>query len=196
MADWSDYVEHPRYGRRPRLTGLDPIPNLLDGSVFLHWHSPAGVRVPYTAFAADLSRQPRATVPVTHYFDAKRQCRDCSRPFLFFAEEQKHWYEVLQFPLEADCLECVPCRKDAQQLRVARQKYDELLARTERSETDTLQLVECGLLLVESSVFSKKVLPKLRALLKPLLASAEGASYAAAHALILGISGIDENGTA
>ena len=42
---------------------------------------------------------------MTHYFDAKRVCRKCERPFLFFAEEQKYWYEDLRFPLEADCLD-------------------------------------------------------------------------------------------
>jgi hypothetical protein len=30
---------------------------------------------------------------------------------LLFAEEQKYWYEELKFPLEANCLDCVPCRK-------------------------------------------------------------------------------------
>jgi len=131
-----------------------------------------------------------ATLHVTHYFDAKRVCRKCGRPFLFFAEEQKYWYEELKFPLEADCLDCAPCRKDEQQLRVIRQKYDALLAETARTEIDTLELVGCALLLVESSVFSAKVLPKLRGLLKPLLLNPEGPSYVLAQALVSRISGV------
>ena len=50
-----------------------------------------------------MSRQSPAMVPVTHYYDVTRTCRDCDRPFIFFAQEQKHWYEQLGLPLEADC---------------------------------------------------------------------------------------------
>ena len=116
-AKYADFVEHPRYGREPRLTGLD-VTDLPDGTVYCHWHSPIGVRVPGTAVVADVTRQRRATIHVTHYFDAKRECRKCGRPFLFFADEQKYWYEELAFPLEADCLECPPCRKDDQRRRL------------------------------------------------------------------------------
>jgi hypothetical protein len=181
-GDRGSFVDHPRFGDRPRLTGLDPR-DAADGSVYCHWHSPPGVRVPSTAIAADVSRQRRATIHVTHYFDSVRTCRRCGRPFLFFAEEQRHWYEELQFPLEADCLECAPCRKDLQQLQVARERYETLTAAVSRSDEETLTLVECGLTLVEASVFSTKVLPKLRRLLKPTLASAEGAHFARASAL-------------
>jgi hypothetical protein len=121
---------------------------------------------------------------VTQYFDAKRVCRRCGRPFLFFAEEQRHWYEDLMFPLEADCLDCAPCRKDEQRLRAIRQQYETLLEKTPRAETDTLELVESGLFLVESVVFSGKLFPKLRGLLKPLLPDAKGPYYGRAQALM------------
>jgi hypothetical protein len=188
-AEYSGFVEHPRYGKAPRFTGLD-VADSSDGRVYCHWHSPAGVRVPNTAIAADAARQRAATLHVTHYFDAKRICRKCERSFLFFAEEQKYWYEDLKFPLEADCLDCAPCRKDEQRLQVIRQKYDGLLEKTSRTDADTLELVECGLFLVEAVVFSAKLLPKLRGLLKPLLLDAEGPYYTRAQALMSRISGI------
>ena len=97
--DYSKFVDHPRYGHQPRVTGLNPDTNYAD--VFLHWHSGKEYRIPNTAIPADLSRQAKATVPVTHYFDVRRQCRDCGRPFIFFAEEQKYWYEELKFKLDA-----------------------------------------------------------------------------------------------
>ena len=181
-TDYAGYVEHPRYGQGPRYTGLDVVDSP-DGRVYCHWHSPPGVRVPNTAIAADVSRQGRATLHVTHYFDARRVCRKCERPFLFFAEEQKHWYENLMFPLEADCLECPPCRKDEHRLRAIRRRYDALLQDTARTASDTLELVECGLLLVESAVFSEKLVPRLRGLLKPLLLDSEGPHYTRAQAL-------------
>src|SRR5262245_57928602 len=92
---YAAYVEHPRFGQGPRYTGLE-VANSSDGTVYCHWHSPEGVRVPKTAIAANLSNQRPATLPVTHYFDATRTCRKCGRPFLFFAEEQQYWYEVLK----------------------------------------------------------------------------------------------------
>ena len=188
--EYSGFVEHPRYGKRPRFTGLD-VTDSLDGQVYCHWHSPVGVRVPSTAVVADVTRQQPATLHVTHYFDAKRICRRCGRPFLFFAEEQKYWYEDLEFPLEADCWECVPCRKDEQRLRLIRQKYDALSRETARTEADTLDFVECGVLLVESCVFSAKVLPKLRGLLKALSVDAEDPSDNKARVLLSRIDGIE-----
>ena len=182
-GEYASFVEHPRFGRAPRRTGLD-VADTADGTVYCHWHSPAGVRVPCTDLAADVARQKPATIPVTHYYDAKRTCRKCGRRFLFFAEEQKYWYETLGFPLEADCLECPPCRKDEQKLRALHRKYDALLASADRSASDTLELVRCALQLVESSVFSPKSLARLRALLKPLLADQSGPHHADAAALL------------
>jgi hypothetical protein len=164
---YADFVEHPRFGKQPRLTGLD-VTETPDGRVYCHWHSPVGVRVPNTTIAADVTRQRRATIHVTHYFDAKRVCRTCRRPFLFFAEEQQYWYEELQFPLEADCVECVVCRKDAQRLRIDRERYEALLGSRSRTVADTIELVECGVRLAEASVFAQKVLPRLRGLLNAL----------------------------
>jgi hypothetical protein len=188
-AVYAGFVEHPRYGKGPRFTGLD-VTDSPDGSVYCHWHSPVSVRVPGTAVVANVTRQRPAMLHVTHYFDAKRICRKCEQPFLFFADEQKYWYEDLAFPLEADCLECAPCRKDDQRLGLARRKYEALLRETARSEGDTLELVACGVLLLESSVFSVKVVPKLRGFLKPLLVDAQGPSYDRAQALLSRIDGI------
>lgn len=188
-AEYSDYVEHPRYGKGPRFTGLD-VANSPDGKVYCHWHSPVGVRVPQTAVAAEVEHQRPATLAVTHYFDAERVCRKCRRRFLFFAEEQKHWYEDLGFPLEADCLDCPPCRKDEHRLRSIRQKYDALLAKSPRTAPDTLELVSCALTLVESAVFSKKVLPNLRGHLRPLLSNPDGSSYTEARELASRIRGL------
>jgi hypothetical protein len=180
---YSGFVEHPRFGKGPRVTGID-VADSSNGSVYCHWHSPPGIRIPNTAVVADVSRQGRATIHVTHYFDARRVCRKCGSPFLFFAEEQKHWYEDLRFPLEADCLECAPCRKDEQRVRAVREKYEALLKKTPRVEADTLELVESGLFLVESAVFSAKLLPRLRGFLRLLLLDVEGPHFVRARELL------------
>lgn len=162
--DYLGYQEHPRYGRKPRITGLNPSGE----NVFLHWHSGEGVRIPNTAIGAHTAKQPPATFQVTHYFDSKRICRKCGAYFIFFAEEQRYWYEALKFPLEANAVECTNCRKHEQKLGEAREIYEALLAKQERSEEETIRMVESGLFLVEEGLFSHKVLSKFRGFLKAL----------------------------
>lgn len=169
IADnYAGFVRHPRYGQRPRITGLNPETDYTTGKVFLHWHSSEACRIPNTAIPADIARQALATVPVTHYFDVRRQCRDCNRPFIFFAEEQKYWYEELGFPLESDCVRCVDCRKKQQGLERMRERYEELFRAPERSVPQDLELAECSLSLIEGGVFHKRQLQRVRMILKKL----------------------------
>lgn len=166
--EFREYVVHPRYGQGPHVTGLNPQSDLTTGRVFLHWHSPEGVRIPNTAIAADLSKQGRATIPVTHFFDAKRTCADCRRPFIFFAAEQKYWYEELGFPLESDCVRCAICRKRQQGLEQSRQRYEELFHMQDRTTAQNRELAECSLSLVEAGLFNKRQLERVRSILKAL----------------------------
>ena len=161
----SRFVEHPRYGRRPRVTGLNPE-TVYGGDTFLHWHSPRECRIPNTAIPADVTRQAPATVQVTHYFDVTRRCRDCGRRFLFFAEEQKHWYEVLGFALEADCVRCVPCRRLQRGLDRKRQRYEDLFHVEDRTAAEDLEMAECCLALIESSTFGRRQLERVRMLIR------------------------------
>ena len=55
---------------------------------------------------------------------------------------------------------------------------------------DTLEWVQCGLLLVDSAVFSAKLLPRLRGLLKPLLLDANEPHYTRARKLLSEIEGV------
>jgi len=119
--EFADFVEHPRLGKAPRQTGLDRSQD--EPGVILHWRSKPETRVPGTAIEADLERQTPATFPVTHYFDERRICRDCGRRFLFFAAEQKYWYEERGFPLDSDCVRCPPCRKKRQEAIRAHKEY-------------------------------------------------------------------------
>lgn len=162
----ADFVPHPRYGDEPRLTGLNPKEDWVTCGVHLHWHSPSDVRVPNTAIAADTSRQNQPTIAVTHYFDSRRRCVDCQRSFLFFAAEQKYWYEVLGFPLESDCVRCVPCRKKQRGLEAQRQRYEELFALEDRTPDQDIEFVECALALVAAGVFGRRLLERLRSILK------------------------------
>jgi hypothetical protein len=105
---------------------------------------------------------------VTHYFDARRQCRDCGRPFIFFAEEQKHWYEELGFALEADCVRCADCRKTQRGVERERQRYEELFHVSDRTIDQNVEMAECCVSLVESAAFPRRQLQRVRMILKKL----------------------------
>lgn len=165
---YASFVEHPRYGRRPHVTGLNPE-TIFGGDTFLHWHSPKECRIPNTAIPADLSQQVAATVPVTHYFDVVRTCRDCGRPFLFFAQEQKHWYEELGFGLDSDCVRCVPCRKRQQGIARVRERYEGLFHVRNRSSEENLEMADCCLSLIEQSVFHRRQTERVRMLLNQVI---------------------------
>lgn len=155
---WADHVEHPRFGRGPRRTGIDVDPNatVRPGQPFakLHWIN-RDCAVSGTAVVADPSRQVITTMGVTHYYDLRRVCRDCKRPFLFFAAEQKHWYEELGFTLEADAVRCVPCRREQQGVDHSRRRYEALVS-AERSLEEDAELAEHCLVLMESGLFSPR----------------------------------------
>lgn len=193
---FAEFVDHPRYGRRPLITGLNPQPH--DKGVNLHWNAttyqevvsgyeavigkwPYGNlglrvertrRIPNTAVASDLNRQSKAAVPVTHYFDLERACQKCGKSFIFFAAEQKHWYETLRFPLEAQAIHCPICRKQNQALGKARATYERLQKIEKMSGSDAVRLLEALLTLIENKVFSTRQTQHARAIIKTLPAEA------------------------
>jgi len=125
-------------------------------------------RIPNTAVASDLSRQSKATVPVTHYFDLERVCQKCGKSFIFFAAEQKHWYETLRFPLEAQAIHCPVCRKQNQALGKARATYERLQQIEKRPGADAVRLLEALLTLIENKIFSTRQTQHARAIIKTL----------------------------
>jgi hypothetical protein len=125
-------------------------------------------RIPNTAIPADLTAQTPATVPVTHYFDLERQCRDCGRSFIFFAEEQKHWYERLGFGLESDCVQCVDCRKKRQGMARQREIYESLFHVANKTEEQALEMAEACLSLIEDHVFTTRQTERVRMLLNSI----------------------------
>ena len=179
----SRYVPHPRYGNKPLVTGLDTDES--DPEVHLHFlegcysterlarikkNSPIDISflkpndriVPGTAIVADISKQAPYTVPVTHYYDLERNCRDCGVLFLFFAQEQKYWYEELGFPLESDCVRCPSCRRSLREVRKAQQRYQELVTAEERSADQELELADLRLSLVEQGLMTARSLEAVR----------------------------------
>lgn len=150
---YSDFVEHPRFGRGPRYT-----------TTCLR-HVPLGYRlttynaeqaIEGTAVEADLERQSPSPVPVLYYFDLRKTCIDCHRLFIFFAEEQKYWYETLGFYLDANCVRCVECRQRAQGHERQRRRYVQLLKQDQRSPAEDMEMAECLLELIDRGDFHKR----------------------------------------
>ena len=164
---YADFVDHPRYGKRPRITGLNPD-SKTGSKAWLHWHSPRDCRISNNAIFADRKRQNSGLGHVTHYFDVIRECRDCGRNFIFFALEQQHWYEVLRFNLSANCRECVECRKSRQLIARTRKRYDYLFSLPSRTDRETLELINCGITLVEQRVFGTKIAARLKQFLNEI----------------------------
>ena len=50
-------------------------------------------------------------VPKYFYLDQKIECIQCGDIFLFSAEEQKHWFEVLKVHIRTEATRCRGCRK-------------------------------------------------------------------------------------
>ena len=135
----SDLVAHPRYGTEPLYTGLE-IPNdehnlgLVPG-----WKYGSESVIPNTGIKAN-SKCHCSAIPVYVYFDILKKCVDCGRHFLFYAREQKHWYEELGFAIDADCVRCVECRKERQADEWANVNYQRLLAKEEKTWEDYFEL--------------------------------------------------------
>ena len=168
-TSYDDYVIHPRYGQGPRITGSNPDPKI-DGEIRAHWRGGDNGWIPNTAVGADLSLQNNSGYSVTHYFDEPRVCRDCKSKFIFFAEEQKHWYEELGFSLNSDCVRCVECRKTQQGLGRLSAQYVELMALPNRTTEQSLEMVGCCLALVEAGSFNKRQTSHIRQILNASVA--------------------------
>ncbi|MGE0479342.1 MAG: zinc-ribbon domain containing protein [Phycisphaerae bacterium] len=155
--EYKAYVEHPRFGRGPRLTGFNPAAT---GPFDAHWHSDPDVRIPNTAIRANGSKQRYAAGegtagrPIAYYFDVRRDCRDCGRRFIFFAEEQRFWYEELQLPLDVDCVRCASCRRKERGVARALRRYNELVARPQPIAKELCELVSLTLDLIDAGTFS------------------------------------------
>ncbi len=189
---YQKYVEHPRFGRGPRTTGLNP--SVFDANVWLlsdaiskeelrqRWeHLPKEQfdalaflnpnvfetrRIPNTAILADQQKQDqRSYSRATHYFDLDKMCVDCKRAFLFFAEEQRYWFEELGFPLSAQCARCVNCRKPVQEIASLRKNHDRLVHVEPRNLAQNLEMADICLKLVEAGIFPATKTAEVRSLL-------------------------------
>ena len=185
---FDNYVEHPRYGKGPRYSGLDV--NVNHPRVRLSWHAGGvdGVRheikrlaaesrppqrfrgcvrwILGTAVIGDESlQQPGGYAPVSHYCDMDLFCRGCKRRFIFFAEEQQFWYEHLQFYQGSVPDLCPACRQHQRRLKEKKKRFDALCHESPRSLEQTLEMADCCMDLLENDVFDGRQVQRMREIL-------------------------------
>ena len=118
-----------------------------------------------TAIVAEPASQVPSPVPITHYYDLDKICIDCQCRFIFYAEEQKYWYEELKFTSASDCVRCVACRKKQQAIAHHRKRFEQLSHVPERTIAENLEMAECCLSLMEVAVFHASQNQRVRMLL-------------------------------
>jgi len=147
------YVNHPRYGNQP-------VPSKYNFSVSeiksAHWRYQSVKFFPETAISANTEKQDYSIYPRAKYVDIEEVCNVCKRPFIFYALEQKYWFEVLGFYIDAHCTRCIECRKKDQEIKKIQTTYCNLLSRKSRTEDETKILKTLALELYQLGIIKNR----------------------------------------
>ncbi|MEM9764411.1 MAG: zinc-ribbon domain containing protein [Pseudomonadota bacterium] len=146
------YVVHPRYGDRPILSDEDWSAEEIRRAFWRHGSSKF---FPETAISANIARQNCGYCPRRVYVDIEKRCLTCGRFFLFFALEQRFWFEQLGFFVDADCVHCQDCRHEQHLFKASRREYDALVAKPEKTRAEWARLTELGGALWEAGYITK-----------------------------------------
>ena len=179
LTRYANYVNHPRYGRGPRFTpvsreDIDQAIEQAQGMISDRWLYEPGY-VDGTFVLADWRRQAPAVFRTAAYADVECRCDACGRGFIWFAEEQKHWFEELKFNLSATCPHCVDCRKVLQREKALAETYARGAADLDRAATpdELFAGAAAGVRLIERGAFGPKAHQQVRAALNRLSAAPE-----------------------
>jgi putative zinc ribbon protein len=101
---------------------------------------------------ARTEEQNYAVFPRRYYVDVLRTCGSCARHFIFFAKEQRYWFETLKFFVDADCVLCPDCRRESRSIQRRLRRYSDLMKRETRAEDELQVLVDDATYLFERGV--------------------------------------------
>lgn len=136
------FVPHPRYGAQPLPSGF----HFSEEEILrAHWRYRWLDYFPETAIPANISRQHYAIFPRKLYLDIALTCDTCQRRFIFFAKEQRYWFEELGFWVDAHCTTCVECRGQQQQIRFWQRRYQQYVMQTGLSKEQTREFKQIAL---------------------------------------------------
>ena len=115
-----NYVPHPRYGSQPITSGHVYSKDEIESA---HWRYASLKYFPETAIPAEAEKQNYAEYSRKLYVDIEESCKGCQREFIFFALEQKYWFEELKFWVDSHCIKCINCRKRDFEIKQMQVKY-------------------------------------------------------------------------
>ena len=148
----TNYVNHPRYGREPILSGNSYTKQEIENAFW--WYK--SVRYfPETAIPAVIEKQCDSLYPRQLYVDIEEQCVDCHRAFIFFAKEQQYWFEELKFWIDAHAIKCFECRKKTRAINRLQITYANLIIKEHITFEETQLLKSSAQQLFESGVIKK-----------------------------------------
>ncbi|WP_051293850.1 zinc-ribbon domain containing protein [Pseudoduganella violaceinigra] len=78
-----------------------------------------------------------------------------SRDFIFFALEQRYWYEARGFYVDSECVRCVECRHKRRVAKRRHQRYTALQGRASLSREEMMQLVDDCIFLLQQGMLKK-----------------------------------------
>ncbi|MCJ7830327.1 MAG: zinc-ribbon domain-containing protein [Desulfobacterales bacterium] len=136
------FVDHTRYGDQPILSrenfSMEEVRASFWGYSRIHYIQQ--IIFPETAIRADVMKQNAGCSPRRLYVDIARPCRSCGRWFIFYALEQKFWYEILGFFVDSDCLHCQECRHVEHELKNGIDRYGLLLSKDAKTDAEWQEL--------------------------------------------------------
>jgi hypothetical protein len=136
------YVDHPRFGNKPISSGHNYSKEQIERA---HWRYSRLEYFPETAIPANIDRQKYSIYPRSLYVDILEHCNVCHRPFIFFAKEQQYWFERLGFWVDAHCTRCFDCRHKDHEIKAMQRKYEALVSKSDRSESESRELKQVAL---------------------------------------------------
>jgi Probable zinc-ribbon domain len=146
----ADLVPHPRYGAAPRRSGLS-LPDDLVRECWGGWRDERFF--PATALQATASGGYWRTHG--YYVDVLKTCETCHRHFVFFAREQRFWYETLRAHRHAEPRGCVPCRGAARARQARLLRWERASHASRLSVREMLALVDDAAALCEDGVLRR-----------------------------------------
>jgi tetratricopeptide (TPR) repeat protein len=83
-------------------------------------------KIPPNAVVGDPTKQDPYYIPTYYYLDQKETCIQCKKDFIFSGQEQKYWYEELQFGQFSAPIRCPHCRHIQRVIKSLNQRISEL----------------------------------------------------------------------
>lgn len=164
---YNDFVEHPRHGKSPLFTKLKPKITVADQFALPTRCGNRGA-IEGTAVAADMPKQCKRSYSVKYYMDEIHQCTDCCKQFIFFAQEQKYWFEDLRMPIEVEVRRCFDCRSADRNSKVQMKRYAALKHLDDPNLEEIKYMATFCLSQLEAGSFHLKQIQTLRTYLNKL----------------------------